>query len=79
MDWANGKCQLTNLATCPISHRFVELNNLFNFISFPHIFGELNTKIDPLSKVALSLQEGALVSQEYRGENLLYNSLIVIF
>lgn len=71
MVWANGKCQLSNLNLGPILLRVLEVKQHFDFISFTHIYREFNTKADSLSKDALSLQEGSLLLQEFKGHDLL--------
>jgi hypothetical protein len=79
MDWEIGLCQISNLNIGPIMHIVLELSNIFYFISFKHIYREFNTKVDLLSKDALSLQKGILEAQEFRGEDHFVVSSISIF
>ena len=49
----------------------------FDLISFTQIYRIFNSKVDSLSKVALSLQEGSMMIQEYRGVNLLFEKIAI--
>jgi hypothetical protein len=78
IDWANSKCQITNLALRSIIQKILEVKSLFDHLAFSHIYREFNTKAYYLSKGALPLQEGSLLSQEFRRAELLYENLVSV-
>lgn len=73
------KVPLTNLALGLIIQRVMEVKLQFEFISFSHVYREFNTKADSLSKEALSLPEDSLLTQEFRGADLLSENMISVF
>ena len=50
----------------PIMNQVMEVIATFEFIFLTHIYKELNTHVDSLSKETLTLQEGTLVVHEYK-------------
>lgn len=51
------------------------LNHFWRYL-FVHIYKEFNYKVGFLSKEAITLQEGALVKQEFR-ENALFSEIAI--
>jgi ribonuclease HI len=62
IDWTNGVNKIENLILNPIMEKITEVRSRFEDISFQHVFRELNKTADKLSKEALILQGGKLVT-----------------
>jgi ribonuclease HI len=50
INWIKGDLQVQNVLLRPLAEQLKEVANLFEQISFTHVFRELNTKADGLSK-----------------------------
>jgi hypothetical protein len=61
------KKQAINLLLLPSMDIIREVSNKFVYVSFQHVFRELNEKVDKISKESLLLQEGLLVIFETSG------------
>jgi hypothetical protein len=61
MEWTNGKSNISILELGPILDRIMENKLIFEEVSFAHVYGEFNHKVDHLSKEALVLEEGCLL------------------
>ena len=78
IQWEKNKVRSSNIALAPISNRILEITTHFDLISFTQIYRIFNSKLDSLSKVALSLQEGSMMIQEQRGANLLFEKIAIV-
>jgi len=65
IDWARQKESLTDVRIGPLLKVIKSAFQSFKWISFCHILGELNVKVDELSKEALSLPVGVLGVYEF--------------
>jgi len=61
--------QIHDLNLISLAEQVKENSRLFNRISFTHVYRELNTKADALSKDGLSLTEGILHLEEFLEDN----------
>lgn len=64
VEWANGNYRSEILLIAPIMDRIRERKAQFEFISFQHVYWELNMKADLISKEALNMQEGEMKFEE---------------
>jgi hypothetical protein len=65
IDWENGLVQLQVVRLQPLLVQIHSFLSYLEWSSFSHIYKELNTLVDELSKEALELEEGAFIFQEY--------------
>jgi len=56
-----------------------EVMEFFEWISFTHVFIDLNSQVDELSKQALILQEGSETKHEFRGGALQSPSEVFLY
>ena len=68
IDWANGKLQIKAPHLQHLLRVIKEQKTAFETISFTHIYWELNTEVDKLSKVALALHPGLMEVREIKDE-----------
>jgi len=61
IDWINGKAAIRNSTLLHWYQKICQLKELFEQISFQHIYREHNSKADLLSKEALNLGDGILL------------------
>jgi hypothetical protein len=66
--FSNKRITEQSLLLQPIIDKFKEVANLFEHVPFQHVCIELNEQAEKLSKEALSLQEGLLVTTESGNE-----------
>ena len=67
IDWANKKIQIR---TPQLQHLLKEIHRLLSFletISLKHIYRELNTEADLLSKLVLAVPPGNIETKDFRG------------
>ena len=65
IDWVNGK---NNIRTQHLHNLLKEIQAMkpsFESITFSHIYRELNTEVDTLSKLALAIQQGIIEGEEH--------------
>jgi hypothetical protein len=79
IDLANKENMITYLILSPVISRVVDIKRGIEAISFLHIYREFNTKVDQLSKGALSLQEGIITVQEFGDGALVSDSASSFF
>jgi hypothetical protein len=65
IDWANQKATVSDVRLEPLLRDIKLSMQSFEWLSFNHIFRELNEKSNSLSKEALSLLVGALGFYEF--------------
>jgi hypothetical protein len=61
IDWAKGNSSLEKLLLKLLMEKLREIRNLFEMVSFEHVYRELNEIADQLSKEVLTLQEGLVI------------------
>ena len=67
IEWANNRIQIK---APPLQHLMVEIKRqigMFGFISFNHVYRELNEEEDALSKSVLLLAQGTFIEEEHKG------------
>lgn len=70
IDWANGKSQIKAPQLQYVLSEIKDVLTSFVSVSFTHIYRELNEEADILSKMALALQPGVLIEEEFRDGQL---------
>lgn len=65
IDWMNNR-DLKNVLLRPLGDQLKLLSSSFEFISFRHVFTELNRIADSLSKAGQELQEGRIELEDSR-------------
>jgi ribonuclease HI len=65
LDWVNDKNSMENSVLQPLTEKLREVKNQFNSVSFHHMYRELNEFADQLSKEALTLHEGLVITSEW--------------
>ena len=68
MDWCNKKLHITNIQLQSILQHIKEERIGYEHLTFDHLYRELNQKVNGLSKEAIFLKDGVLVTQEFRRE-----------
>jgi hypothetical protein len=65
INWMKGVNCLHNVQLRPVGELINEICTSFDFISFTHVYGELNQEADYLSKKGKHLAEGVLEMVEF--------------
>jgi hypothetical protein len=71
IDWLKGSIQLVNLDLQLLGQRLKLISTSFNHINFMHIFRELNSFVDILSKEALYLPKNQMVMEVFSDGELI--------